>query len=146
MTKNNETTGFSAITIGQESPYFLDIKLKKDDIVSIGNEGEKYIPNQQIIQNKVKLNFYDEPKKAGNYQVYLEDKTIDNISFNYAKNESNLLEKNKDNTANFEKINELSSFFKDLKESRTHTNYWKWFVILGLICIVAEILIQKFVK
>jgi hypothetical protein len=146
MTRNNETTGFSALNIGQESPYFLDLKLNKEEIVSIGKEGEKYIPNQQIIQNKVKLNFYDEPKKAGNYQVFLENKAVDNISFNYPKSESNLLLKDGNNYNDFEEISSLNTFFNDLKTNRSNTSYWKFFVVLALLCILAEVLIQKFVK
>ena len=146
MTRNNETTGFSALNIGQESPYFLDLKLNKEEIVSIRKEGEKYIPNQQIIQNKVKLNFYDEPKKAGNYQVFLEDKAVDNISFNYPKSESNLLLKDRNNYDDFEEISSLNTFFNDLKTNRSNTSYWKFFVVLALLCILAEVLIQKFVK
>ena len=96
--------------------------------------------------NKVKLNFYDEPKKAGNYQVFLENKVVDNISFNYPKNESNLLLKNGNNYKDFEEINSLNSFFNDLKSNRSNTSYWKFFIILALICMVAEVLIQKFVK
>ena len=53
MTINNSISGFTALTIGGEKPYFLDAKLKKDEIISIVNEQENYIPSQQIIQNKV---------------------------------------------------------------------------------------------
>jgi hypothetical protein len=146
MTINNSTSGFTALTIGGEKPYFLIAKLKKDEIVSIVNEKENYIPSQQLMQNKVKLNFYDEPRNAGNYQLILSDKVIDHISFNYPRNESNLQTINNEMYSNFEEITQLNSFFKELKKSRTQTDYWKWFVYLALFCIIAEILIQKFVK
>lgn len=146
MSINNSTSGFTALTIGGEKPYFLDAKLKNDEIISLKNEQENYIPSQQLMQNKVKLNFYDQPKNAGNYQLVLSEKIIDNISFNFPRNESDLQAINNEMYSNFEEISQLNSFFKELTKSRTQTNYWKWFVFLALFCVIAEIFIQKFVK
>jgi hypothetical protein len=99
-----------------------------------------------LIQNKVKLNFYDQPRNAGNYQLIVSNKVVDHISFNYPRNESNLLDSKNEMYQNFENISQLNSFFKELKKSRTQTDYWKWLVYLCLFGIIAEILIQKFVK
>ncbi len=146
MAVQNNSFGFTALTIGGEKPYFLETKLKNEEIVSIVNEKENYIPSQQLIQNKVKLNFYDQPRNAGNYQLIVSNKVVDHISFNYPRNESNLLDSKNEMYQNFENISQLNSFFKELKKSRTQTDYWKWLVYLCLFGIIAEILIQKFVK
>jgi hypothetical protein len=73
--------GINAITIGDNSPHIAEASLDKDAILTIKGSDEQFIPIQQILNNKVKMNFQDNPIQAGNFRVYKKE-WIENISFN----------------------------------------------------------------
>jgi hypothetical protein len=77
QTKN---TGINAITIGDNSPHIAEASLDKDAILTIKGSDEQFIPIQQILNNKVKMNFQDNPIQAGNFRVYNKKEWIENIS------------------------------------------------------------------
>jgi hypothetical protein len=124
--------------------------LAKDEILEVKNTskatGEKFIPVQQILNNKVKMTFNDFSKEAGNYGVFNQNKLIKNISFNYSRTEGNIDNSNIDALSNYKIVESIESVFDTLKFDRQDTSIWKWFVFLTLLFLVLEILIQKFVK
>jgi hypothetical protein len=69
MATNNQNTGINAITIGDNSPHIAEASLDKDAILTIKGSDEQFIPIQQILNNKVKMNFQDNPIQAGNFRV-----------------------------------------------------------------------------
>jgi len=101
---------------------------------------------QQILNNKVKLTFNDNPKEAGNFSVFNNNQSIENISFNYNRTESNLANANPDAVSDYKEISNVDAIFDTLQANRADNQLWKWFVILALLFIAMEILIQKFVK
>jgi hypothetical protein len=70
MATNNQNMGINAITIGDNSPHIAEASLDKDAILTIKGSDEQFIPIQQILNNKVKMNFQDNPIQAGNFRVY----------------------------------------------------------------------------
>jgi hypothetical protein len=149
MGQNNQKSGVNAMVIGENQSYIVETLLTKDEIVTIKNSSnskDSFIPVQQILNNKVKLNFSDTPNIAGNYSVFNTNENIVNISFNYKRTESNLTNVNKDIANDFKEINDLETLFNTLETNRTDSQIWKWFVILALLFLALEILIQKFVK
>lgn len=146
MAQNAQKTGVTALIIDENQPFIVETLLGKDEIVTIKNESENFIPVQQILNNKVKLTFNDNPKEAGNFGVFSNQKIIENISFNYNRTESNLSNANPDAVSNFKEISNVNSIFDTLQTDRIDNQIWKIFVILALLFIVIEILIQKFVK
>ncbi len=146
MAQNDSKTGVSAITIGENKPLIIDSQLTKDEIVSVKNKTENFIPVQQILNNKAKLTFNDLPQQAGNFGIYKKDDLIKNISFNYSRTESKIDENASDILSNFKIIDSIETVFDTIKTERTDSQIWKWFVILALLFLVAEIFIQKFVK
>src|SRR5690606_31455324 len=94
MAQNASKAGVASITIGSNQTYIIDAMLSKDEIVNVKNSGDaqsdKFIPIQQIMNNKVKLEFGDFPELAGNYGIYKQSEHLKNISFNYGRTESNL--------------------------------------------------------
>ena len=146
MAQNAQKTGVTALIIDENQPFIVETLLGKDEIVTIKNESENFIPVQQILNNKVKLTFNDNPKEAGNFGVYSNQKIIENISFNYNRTESNLSNANPDAVSDFKEISNVNSIFDTLQTDRIDNQIWKIFVILALLFIVIEILIQKFVK
>jgi len=146
MAQSGMKSGVNAITIGENKPFIIDVLLSKDEIVSIKNETEKFIPIQQILNNKVKLIFGDYPQNAGNFGVFKQEEPLKNISFNFARTESDLSLANESAVADFKKAETIDSVFDTLQTDRTDNQIWKWFVILTLLFLAIELLIQKLVK
>lgn len=146
MAQNAQKTGVTALIIDENQPFIVETLLGKDEIVTIKNESENFIPVQQILNNKVKLTFNDNPKEAGNFGIFSNQKIIENISFNYNRTESNLSNANPDAVSDFKEISNVNSIFDTLQTDRIDNQIWKIFVILALLFVVIEILIQKFVK
>ncbi|VXB69893.1 conserved membrane hypothetical protein [Flavobacterium sp. 9AF] len=142
--RNNLKT--NTFTIGENESLIIDATLSKDEVVNIINSEHSFIPQQQIVNTKVKLTFGDYPEKAGNYTVKQADNNIQEISFNYPRTESDL--NNKNNTL-FDKathVNDVATVLNDLESKRTDTALWKWFILGTLLFLLIELLIQKFVK
>ena len=146
MAQNSNKTGISAITIGTNESLILDALLTKDEVVTVRNSATDFIPMQQILNSKVKLSFGDYPEEAGNYAVYKGDNNLKNISFNYARTESNLALQNKAILDNFTITKSVATVYDDIQSERTANELWKWFIIGTLIFLLLELLIQKFVK
>jgi len=146
MAQSIQKTGVSAYTIGEQNPIFIDALLGKDEIVSIKNKDENFIPIQQILNNKVKVTCAEFPQQAGNFGIYKQDKLLKNVSFNYNRSESAITE-NPDNLLSDFKVKEsIETVLDTLQTDRTNNTLWKWFVILALLFLVTEVLIQKLVK
>ena len=77
-------------TIGETN--FIDIAtvLKKDEVLTIKNLSESFIPLQQSYASKVTLETKDTPEKQGLYSVQKNTSTLENIAFNYNVSESSL--------------------------------------------------------
>jgi len=146
MAQSSAKSGAVSVTIGENQPYLADALLAKDEIVSIKNDSEKFIPIQQILNDKVRLTFGEYPETAGNFGIFKQDERIKNISFNYARTESDLAQANEDAAGDFKKAESIDAVFTTLQTGRTDNQIWKWFVILTLLFLATELLIQKFVK
>lgn len=146
MASASGKTGISEIVIGDNRPLMIDALLSKDEIVNIKNKDEKFIPVQQVLNNKVKLTFNGLPGQAGNFGVYKQDDLLKNISFNYGRTEGDLQDANTGALSDYKTIDSVDSVFNALLADRTNNELWKWFVILALLFLITELLIQKFVK
>jgi len=76
MAQSIQKTGISAYTIGENNPILIDALLGKDEILSIRNKDEKFIPIQQILNNKVKLTCTDYPQQAGNFAIFKQNELL----------------------------------------------------------------------
>lgn len=146
MAQNSQKTGVNSIVIGEGQPFVVDAVLSKDEILSIKNIAESFIPVQQLLNTKVKMTFGDNPAEAGNFGIFNGANLVQNISFNYNRTESNLSLANPDVASNFKEIDDIETVFNNIQTDRTDTQIWKWFVILALLFLALELLIQKFVK
>jgi hypothetical protein len=149
MAQQNANTGINAIAIGSSIPLILEGNLSKDEIItvkSIAENGEQFIPQQQILSNKVKLSFLESPQEAGNYQAIKANQPLKNISFNYPRTESNLVLDNSNLYSDYTIEKSVENVFNSLQTNRTDNVLWKWFIWLTLLFLVLELLIQKFVK
>jgi hypothetical protein len=146
MAQSSQKTGISSMLIGESNSIFMNASLSKDDILSIKNKEENFIPIQQILNSKVKLTCADKPEIAGNYGVYKADELLKNVSFNYNRTESALAESSENLLSDFTQKESISTVFDTLQFERTNNEIWKWFILLALLFLVLEVLIQKFVK
>jgi hypothetical protein len=146
MALSKLNNGINANTIGDNSSYIVDVNLAKDEILTVKNKEEQFIPVQQLLNNKVQLFFNDYPEKAGNYTIYDSKKPIENISFNYARTESNLDQINESILSNYKTSDSISTIFDTLQSNRSDNQIWKWFIIFALLFLALEMAIIKFVK
>lgn len=150
MAFQSAKTGINALTVGTSSPITIDQLLSKDEIISVvsvtDEKSEKFIPQQQILNNKVKITFAESPNKSGNYSALKDNSVVKNISFNYSRTESDLRLDNSNLVESYENGTSIEAVFDALQTNRTDNTIWKWFVILALLFVVLEIFIQKFVK
>jgi hypothetical protein len=146
MALSNQNNGINANTIGNNNSYIVSVLLSKDEILTVKNTDEQFIPVQQLLNNKVQLFFNDYPSKAGNYTIYDSKKPIENISFNYARTESNLDQVNESIVSDYKTSDSIATIFDTLQTSRTDNQIWKWFIIFALLFLVLEMAIIKFVK
>lgn len=146
MALNKLNNGINANTIGKNDSYIVSALLSKDEILTVKNSEEQFIPVQQLLNNKVQLFFNDYPEKAGNYTIYDSKKPIENISFNYPRTESNLDQVNESILSNYKTSDSISTIFDTLQTSRSDNQVWKWFIIFALLFLALEMAIIKFVK
>jgi len=90
MAQSAQKSGVNALVIAADQPFVVDAQLSKDEILTVKNTTESFIPVQQLLNTKVKMSFNENPATAGNYGVYNGQNLIQNISFNYNRTESNL--------------------------------------------------------
>ena len=146
MGLNNQKNGVTAITIGNNKAFLVDVTLSKDEILKVKNETDTFIPVQQILNGKVKLTFNDFPEQAGNFGVFNQKERLQNVSFNYNRTESDLAQANKDVLSDYKTIDSIDTVFDTLQTDRTDSQIWKWFVIFALLFLVTEMAIIRFVK
>ena len=146
MAQSAQKTGISAFVIGESNPILVDALLAKDEILTIKNNEEKFIPIQQILNNKVKISCTDYPEKAGNFGIYKNEDWLKAVSFNYNRTESNLTVIPENLLSEYKIIASVESVFDRLQADRSNNEIWKWFVLLTLLFLILEVFIQKFVQ
>jgi len=146
MGQNNNKTGLNSFTIGNNNFTIINETIAKDNVLSVTNAVNSFIPMQQILNNKIKLTFGNYPENSGNYAVLKDKESLKNISFNYPRTESDLSQINTDYFDNCTKVNTVSTFYSDIHSARTSNEVWKYFIIATLLFLILELLIQKFVK
>lgn len=124
----------------------VPVGLSKDQILKVSQNGYEFIPQQRALANKTELTFVDNPDQDGIFSIRSGDSIIQNISFNYPRDESKLIYLDIDNIKADTKRTSIPTLFEAMEIDNQVTELWKWFVILALIFIATEILIQKFFK
>ncbi len=146
MAMNTDKNGVKYGTIGNTNPFLITANTTNNEVISIKNPSEEFIPSQQIMSDKIKISCADNPTLAGNFEVIQSKKNIGNISFNFDRNESNLTLPSDETLADLNVISNIESFFETIQINRTDSPVWKWFLIFALLFLLLELFIQKFVK
>lgn len=146
LAQSEEKNGIVARTIGNSDPYLVNTKGNNEGIFQIKNKKEQFIPIQQILSTKVKMNLGNYPEKAGNFEIFNNSEKIENCSFNYDRTESNSFETNQKIRSEYSQIDSLSTFFNAIQTKNNDSQIWKWFLIFALLFLLTETAIIRFVK
>lgn len=146
MAQTKGNSGKLSHTIGENEVVLIDAITSKDEVISISNHEESFIPMQQVLNTKIKLSLGELPSTSGNFSIEKKEQNLKNISFNYSRTESDLNQKNENIFKEFTKVDEIATVFNDIESTRSSRDLWKWFVVFGLLFLISEMLIQKFVK
>ena len=132
--------------LGRETPIDVTTNLTSDLILKVSKKDYEFIPRQQAFQNKVTLTFDDTVQEDGIYTIAQDKKTIRNISFNYNRDESKLDYVDINKLKGVQKSSSITDLFDTIEKDNQITAHWKWFVILAVAMLLAEVLLQKFMK
>lgn len=133
-------------TIGEQNSIAIPVKLSADEILTIKDSTAQFIPLQQTKANFVLMTTTDEPSKANNYQIVKENEFLENISYNYARNESQLQYLNPEDWKGAKVYKTIDALFDSINEANSINSFWKWFAIFALLFLIFEMLILKFYK
>lgn len=129
--------------IGAPTNVDIATQLEKDKIVTISGTESEFIPLQKAFSNRLRLTFDNLPQKDGTYAVRNDRDTLQHLSFNYPRTESNLEFPGLETIFQNKVYDNIPMLFKELDDSNSITDYWKWFVIFAIIFALSELLIQK---
>lgn len=144
MARNIQRSGVVALTIGRNQQFMAQATLGKDEILTVADDHTSFIPVQQALNDKVRLDFSDLPAKAGNFGVFNKKERLSDLSFNYPRTE--MLQNGTATLDDQKQVASVAEVFDHIKDNRSTIDLWKWFVWLALLFLITELLIQKFVK
>ncbi|WP_310991798.1 BatA domain-containing protein [Aequorivita marina] len=133
-------------TIGKQNTIAIPAKLGSDEVLTISDSIVKFIPLQQSKANHVLITTTDNPDKAGNYQVVKENEVLENISYNYSRNEGVLRYSDPKDWKGVQVYKSIDKLFESIEEANSINSFWKWFAIFALVFLICEMLILKFLK
>ena len=133
-------------TIGKENTFDIETTMQQDAVLSLVSEDVNIIPKQQYFNNKVVINTSETPLKAATYSIKNKNKTIQNVSYNYSRDESKLVYKDLSLVKNATVSDSITEVFETIKSNTKVNALWKWFAIFALALLIIEMLILKFFK
>ncbi len=131
-------------------PYSIKIEanLKEDEVLSLKNGDNSFIPLQNIKPYAVFLETQDQPDKPGFYEVINNQKTIQNLAFNLNQSESRLNYHTKStllsNNVNVTYYTNLDEAIQTFKNNTSIFGLWKICLALSLLFFFTELLLLKF--
>jgi hypothetical protein len=133
-------------TIGRPNSIAIQTAIGKDDILILNSEETSVIPLQKTYSKTVVLETDDFPNTAGILNVKNKDNVLQNLSFNYNREESILSYYNLDALKNTAVDSSLATTINTIKSSTNINALWKWFVIFALVFLIIEMLLLKYLK
>ena len=89
----------------------INVNLNEDEVVKVQDSSQSFIPLQQRFANKVRLTLQDEPKTAGNYDLVAQENSLKQVSFNYSRDESELIFTDFSDYKNITQQDSITNFF-----------------------------------
>jgi len=141
-------------TIGTGGVIAVDQQVNQNKVAFIISGEKEFIPTARNVGGKTYLNLDIPLQHAGIYDVLQEDKMVKMAAFNYNRIESDLKGTDEDELKSMsgEKMNILKSGYKtknlteQIRSQEKGVVLWKWFIILALGFLLAEILLLRLFK
>ncbi|MEZ4793480.1 MAG: BatA domain-containing protein [Gelidibacter sp.] len=133
-------------TIGHENTIDISTKLQQDNILTLSIDDSSVVPLQQTYTNKVELKTNEYPDVAGIFSVNSKESTLQHLSYNYNRNESDLNYMDLSSFGTIDSNTSIASAIDAIKSATNVDELWKWFVIFALGFLLIEMLILKFLK
>ena len=137
-------------TNGKNSVIEIPIKIEKDQVLHLVSKNEDFIPEQQILSNKVFLRTKNSPIKSGFIEVHNKKLPIKILAYNYDRRESDLssidVKEYFNKTSNTYYIDSVNEAIKTMSEKYKATSLWQIFLTLAILFLIIEILLIKFLK
>lgn len=131
-------------SLGTTTTVDIPVQLPKDRILKVAKDGLEFIPQQKSFANKVSLSFYENPKTDGVFSVMSDETLQKNLSFNYARAESQLNYLDINSIRGATNKDSIQNLFEQMQNDNAINELWKWFVILAVLFMLIEVLIQKY--
>lgn len=136
--------------IGNKNQIDISTSLNKDAVLTVNDNNSSFIPQQQGYKHKTTLSTTENPAKKGIYTVNSKNTVLENIAFNYSKNESSLryidIQKSINDHKNIHYSNSIREVLQEKNKKNEVTWLWKWFLALAIVSLIFEILILKLFK
>lgn len=137
-------------TLQEKNKIEIGVKAGKDEILTLSDQNESFIPLQQSFSNKVQLTTEDLPENPGFYQISLKNDTLQTVAFNLQKEESTLsyydLTELQNNNKTLKIYDSIEDLFTDINEKNEVRWLWKLFLAIAIVSLLLEILILKFFR
>ena len=132
--------------VGESNSIAINTIIGQDDILNLTSGEASVIPLQKTFSKSVVIETDDFPNEAGIFNVKNKEDFIQNISFNYNRDESNLNYYDLSQLENVTMDTSLASTINTIKSNTNVNALWKWFVIFALAFLIIEMLLLKYLK
>ncbi|GHC52140.1 BatA domain-containing protein [Ulvibacter litoralis] len=132
--------------IGQQNTFSVPVALIQDEILTLQDSINSFIPLQQTKANQVNITTTEMPTNAGIFQIKRKEQFLENISYNYNRSESHLQYADATTWDGVTTYKNIDALFTNISKENTINSFWKWFVIFALLFLLLEMLILKFKK
>jgi hypothetical protein len=132
--------------IGESNSFDVNTTMQQDAILKLKYGNIELIPQQQIFSNKVTITTDETPEIAQTYAITNNNETLEHVSYNYKRSESNLTYHDLSSMKNVSVSNSLPQILTNIKSDNNINALWKWFVIFALLFLIIEMLILKYFK
>ena len=129
--------------IGRQNSLDLEAKARQDGVMELQSESYAFIPRQQQFIRKTRLFFSEEPETDGIYSIRYSGNALRNISFNFPRTESVTVYPELNFPENVYVSPSIEALLQQYQNETNIRSLWKWFVILALLFVLAEMILQK---
>tara|TARA_B100000795_G_scaffold104061_1_gene76759 strand:- start:30587 stop:32512 length:1926 start_codon:yes stop_codon:yes gene_type:complete len=133
-------------TIDTPVSFAVGVALAQDEILNIRDSIVNFIPLQQTKANKVIISTTENPIKSGTFTIENGERFIKNISYNYSRDEGKSIYVDAKTWKGVTVHKNITSLFDAIANENKITDFWKWFALLALLFLIAEMLVLKFYR
>ena len=111
--------------------------------MELRSESYSFIPRQQQFAQKTRLSFLEQPESDGIYTIEYGGNPLRDISFNFPRTESVTVYPELNFPENVYASPSIEALLQQYQNETNIRSLWKWFVILALLFVLAEMTLQK---